>query len=72
MRAWRANHQIASFVAVRAESAKFTRKSPGAARATRRTRTIAAGRGAVPRVAPAITTTGTSTRCIPPRECMTY
>ena len=45
MRAWRANHQIAWFVAVRAGSAKITRKSPGAARATGRNRAIAAGRG---------------------------
>ena len=45
MRAWRANHQIAPFVAVRAGSAKITRKSPGAARATGRTRAIAAGAG---------------------------
>jgi hypothetical protein len=45
MRAWRANHQIAPFVAVRAGSAKITRKSLGAARATGRTRAIAAGQG---------------------------
>jgi hypothetical protein len=45
MRVWRANQQIAPFVAVRAGSAKITRKNLGAARATGRTRAIAAGRG---------------------------
>jgi len=45
MRAWLANHQIAPFVAVRVGSAKITRKSLGAARATGRTRAIAAARG---------------------------
>ena len=63
MRAWRASHQIAPFVAVRGGSAKTTRTDLGTARATGMTPAIAAVRGCrASRVIPATTTIGRKCR----------